>query len=65
MKINGAKFESARYVIGAQQNNWASLVTQTIKILPAVRETRIQFLGEEDPWRRKWQLTPVFLPREF
>ena len=22
-------------------------------------------LGQEDPWRRKWQPTPVFLPGEF
>ena len=33
-----------------------------IKNLPAVQETRIQSLGQEDPWRREWQLTPVFLP---
>ena len=25
-------------------------------------ETRVQSLGLEDPWRRKWQPTPVFLP---
>ena len=36
----------------------ASLVTQTVKSLPAVQETRVQSLGREDPWRRKWQLTP-------
>ena len=36
-----------------------------IKNLPAVQETRIQSLGQEDPWRREWQLTPVFLPGEF
>ena len=23
---------------------------------------RVQFLGWEDSWRRKWQPTPVFLP---
>ena len=22
-------------------------------------------LGREDPWRRKWQPTPVFLPEDF
>ena len=22
----------------------------------------VQSLGQEDPWRRKWQLIPVFLP---
>ena len=43
-------------------NLWASLVAQTVKSLPAVRETRVQSLDWEDPWRRKWQPTPVFLP---
>ena len=40
----------------------ASLVTQTVKTLSAMLETRVQSLGWEDPWRRKWQPTPVFLP---
>ena len=26
---------------------------------------RIQTLGQEDPWRKKWHPTPVFLPGEF
>ena len=42
----------------------ASLVAQTVKNLPAMQETRVRSLGQEDPWRRKWQPTPVFLPRE-
>ena len=25
----------------------------------------VQSLGQEDPWRRKWQPTPVFLPGKF
>ena len=25
---------------------------------------QVQYLGQEDPWRRKWQATPVFLPGE-
>ena len=25
-------------------------------------ETRVRSLGREDPWRRKWQPTPVLLP---
>ena len=29
-----------------------------------MRETWVQFLGWEDPWRREWQPTPVILPRE-
>ena len=49
----------------------ASLVTQRLKRLPAMWETRVRSLGWEDllekemiPWRRKWQSTPVFLPGE-
>jgi len=29
-----------------------------------MQETHVQSLGREDPWRRKWQPTPVFLPGE-
>ena len=43
----------------------ASLVAQRIKRLPAMQETLVRSLGWEDPWRRKWQPTPVFLPGEF
>ena len=34
---------------------------------PAMQETQemqVPSLGLEDPWRRAWQLTPVFLPGE-
>ena len=33
-----------------------------VKNPPAMQETWAQFLGWEDPWRRAWQPTPVFLP---
>ena len=36
-----------------------------VKILPEMQETWVWSLGQEDPLRRKWQLTPVFLPGEF
>ena len=48
-----------------------------VKHLPAMQETQIRSLGQEDPlekgmathfsmlWRRKWQNTPVSLPGEF
>ena len=39
-------------------------MAQTIKSLPAVQETWVQSLRREDPWRRKWQPTPIFLPGE-
>ena len=40
----------------------SSLVAQRVKRLPATWETRVLSLGWEDPWRRKWQPTPVLLP---
>ena len=40
-------------------------MAQMVKRLPAMQETWIQFLGWEDPWRRRWQPTPVLLPGKF
>ena len=42
----------------------ASLVAQMVQNLPAMQETQVQSLDWEDPWRRKWQPTPVSLPGE-
>ena len=42
---------------------WALLVAQTVRNLPAKRETWVQFLGQEDPLEKE-RATPVFLPRE-
>ena len=42
----------------------ASLATQTINSLPAIQETWVCSLDQEDPWRREWQPTLVFLPGE-
>ena len=42
-----------------------TLVAQMVKNLPAMWETQVPSLGREDPWRREWQPTPVFLPGEF
>ena len=42
-----------------------SLAAPTVKNPPAMQETqemRVRSLDGEDPWRRKWQLNPVFLP---
>ena len=36
-----------------------------VKKLPAMQETQGQSLGQEDPWRRKWQPTPVFPSGKF
>ena len=42
-----------------------SLGAQMVKNLPAVQETQVQPLSQEDPWRREWQYIPVFLLGEF
>ena len=42
-------------------NLWASLVAQAVKNLPAIQETQVPSLAEEDP-QRKWQPTLMFLP---
>ena len=39
-----------------------SLIAQMVKNLPAMQVIRVQSLGQEDPLRRAWQPTPVFLP---
>ena len=46
------------------QYSRASLVIQSVKNLPTMRETWLHSLGGKKPWRRAWQPTPVFLPRE-
>ena len=33
--------------------NWASLVAQTVKCLPAMQETQVQSLGREDSLGKK------------
>ena len=35
-----------------------------VKNMPAMQETWVPSLGKEDPWRREWLPTPVFLPGE-
>ena len=40
---------------------WGSLVTWMVKNLPAMQEMWAQSQGRKDPWRRKWQPTPVYL----
>ena len=46
-----------------------------VKNLPAMQETQVQSLGQDDPremamailwqWRREWQSTPIFLSGKF
>ena len=46
-------------------NEYNTGLAQRLKRLPAMWETWIQSLVGKIPWRRKWQPTLVFLPREF
>ena len=39
-------------------------VAQLIKDLPAMQETWVRFLGQEDPLEKEMQPTPVFLPEK-
>jgi len=40
-------------------------VAQIVKNLPAMQEIWVQSLSQEDPLKREWLPTPVFLPAEF
>ena len=42
----------------------ASLVAQRLKRLPAMQETWVRSLGQEDPLEKEMATTPVFLPGE-
>ena len=46
------------------ERTWTSLVAQTVKRLPTMRETQVQSLGLEDPLEKEMATTPVFLPGE-
>ena len=49
-------------LLGCQQN---PLVAQMVNNLPAMQETQVRARVGKFPWRRGWQLTPVFFPGEF
>ena len=40
------------------------LVAQSVKNPPAMQETRVRYLDQEDLLEKEWQPTPVFLPGE-
>ena len=47
------------------QYSWASLVAKMGKNLPAMWESLVSSLDQEDPLENGMQHTPVFLPGEF
>ena len=50
-------FSFAISFLGHWDYLWSSLVAQRLQCLPAVWETHVWSLGQEDPQRRKWQPT--------
>ena len=44
---------------------WASLVTKTVKNLPAMRRPGFSPWVGKIPWKREWLPIPVFLPGKF
>ena len=42
-----------------------SLVDQTLKNLPKMQETGVQFLSQEDPLEKEWLPIPAFSPGKF
>ena len=46
--------------VGYQVAQWKRICLP----MQETQETQVQSLGQENPWRRKWQPTPVLLPGE-
>ena len=42
---------------------WGFPGGSVLKNMPAKQETQARSLGQEDPLRRKWQPTPIVLPK--
>ena len=40
---------------------WASLVAQIVENLPAIQETQVQSLGQEDPLEKEMTIHPSIL----
>ena len=49
---------------GKLDTNRASLVAQMVKNLPEMQKTEVRSLDQEDPQRREWIPTPLFLSGE-
>ena len=48
----------------AERKERTALVAQVVKNLPAMQETKVQSLGQEDPLEKGMPSTPVFWPRD-
>ena len=55
---------STKEIVKNKNISWASLVTQTVKNLPAIQESGFDPWVGKISWRRAWPPTLVFLPGE-
>ena len=53
------------YYVLSTKHTGTPLMAQMVKNLPTMQKTQVQSLGQEDPQKREWLPTPVFLPGEF
>ena len=64
--VRECQFFFSSYIIfknyWAINQDWGFPGGSVVKNLPAGQEMWVQSLGGKDPWRRKWQPIPVFLP---
>ena len=71
LKLRDITLPTKVHLVKAMVSSWAFLVAQRLKPLPAMRETRVRFLGQEGPlekemathssilaWRIPWREEP-------
>ena len=63
MQIASIKILEIGHIFDRQQRK-CSPAGSTAKTRPAMQETQVWPLGQQDPWKRTWQPTPVLLPGE-
>ena len=56
--LDGDKWRKPKRV---QPPNWLSLIAQSVKNLPAMQETVVLSVGQEDPLEKEMATLPVFL----
>jgi len=61
-EVTNESTEIPRIIKDYYEQLWASLVAQMVKSLPAVQETQVRSLGQEDPPKKEMATHSIFLP---
>ena len=61
----GSRGKSSFWLFQLLETSGASLVAQMVKICPQYRRPEFDSWVRKIPWRREWQLSPIFLPGKF